>query len=391
MGFLGYPRPDGSVGVRNHVAILSSVSYSNGVVAKVAREVKGTKGLTHTEGCGREPEDLELIARTLAGLGSNPNVAAVVVVGLGSEAIGAREIARRIAESGKPVEVVVIQEEGGSRKATEKACSVARRLVEYASTIERREFGWEKLTLGVECGGSDALSGITANPAIGECADWLVGQGGAVVLTEVTEMIGTEKILGRRAGSPEVAKKLDDVIGAQMRLAASVLGPLASGATISPGNVKGGITSIQEKSLGCIIKGGTTTIRDVIPFAGKLEQRGLHIMDGPGSDIFSVTGVAATGAQVIIFSTGRGSPMGFPIVPVVKVSTNTDIWQRLNDDIDLDAGRIIEGTPVAEVGRELVELVTRVAEGEQTKAEANSYDLLSVYATGPAVARTTAS
>lgn len=391
MGFLGYPRSNGTVGVRNHVAVLSSVSYANGVVAKVARDVKGTKGLTHTEGCGREPEDLELIARTLAGLGSNPNVAAVLVVGLGSEAIGAREIARRIAESGKPVEVVVIQEEGGSRKATEKACAVARRLVEQAATLVRREFGWEKLTLGVECGGSDALSGITANPAIGECADWLVGQGGAVVLTEVTEMIGTEKILGRRAASQEVAKKIDDVIGAQMRLAASVLGALASGATISPGNVKGGITSIQEKSLGCIIKGGTTPICDVIPFAGKLEKRGLHLMDGPGSDVFSVTGVAATGAQVIIFSTGRGSPMGCPIVPVIKVSTNTDIWQRLNDDIDLDAGRIIEGTPVADIGRELVKLVGQVAEGQQTKAEANLYDLLSMYVTGPAVARTTAS
>jgi altronate dehydratase large subunit len=391
MGFLGYPRPDGSVGVRNHVAVLSSVSYANGVVAKVAREVKGTKGLTHTEGCGREPEDLELIARTLAGLGSNPNVAAVLVVGLGSEAIGAREIARRIAESGKPVEVVVIQEEGGSRKATARACAVAQRLVDQAATLSRTECGWEKLTLGVECGGSDALSGITANPAIGECADWLVGQGGAVVLTEVTEMIGTEKILGRRAASPDVARKIDDVIGAQMRLAASVLGALASGATISPGNVKGGITSIQEKSLGCIIKGGTTTIRDVIPFAGKLEKRGLHLMDGPGSDVFSVTGVAATGAQVIIFSTGRGSPMGCPIVPVIKVSTNTDIWQRLNDDIDLDAGRIIEGTSVADIGRELVGLVTQVAEGKPTKAEANLYDLLSLYVTGPAVGRTTAS
>jgi len=389
MGFRAYPRPDGTAGVRNHVAILASVSYASGVVTKVARDVPGTKGLAHTEGCGRAPEDLELIARTLAGLGSNPNVAAVVVVGLGSEAVGARELARRIAATGKPVEVVVIQEEGGSRKATEKATALARRLVEQAARIERVEVGWDKLTLGVECGGSDALSGITANPAIGECADWLVGQGGAVVLTEITEMIGTETILGRRAATPEVARKIDEVIGAQMRLASSVLGAMASGATISPGNVKGGITSIQEKSLGCIIKGGTTTIRDVVQFAGAVRRPGLHIMDGPGSDVFSITGVAATGAQVIIFSTGRGSPAGFPIVPVVKVSTNTGIWERLNDDIDLDAGRIVEGTSVEAVGRELVDLVSRVAEGEETKAEAHAYDLLSVYARGPAVSRTT--
>ena len=389
MGFLGYPRPDGSVGVRNHVAVLSSVSYANGVVEKVARAVPGTKGLTHTEGCGRGAEDQELVTRTLVGLGTNPNVAAVLVVGLGSEAVGARELAARIALSGKPVEVVVVQEEGGSRGATEKATAIARKLVLEASRISRQEFGWGKLTLGGECGGSDALSGITANPAIGECADWLVGQGGAVVLTEITEMIGTEKILARRAATEEVARKLGDVIGAQMQLAASVLGPLASGATISPGNVKGGITSIQEKSLGCIIKGGTTPIQDVVPFAGKVTARGLHIMDGPGSDIFSVTGVAATGAQIIVFSTGRGSPAGFPVVPVVKVSTNTEIWERLNDDIDLDAGRIIEGTQVAAVGRELVDLVARVAGGEPTKAEAHSYDLLSIYATGPSLARTT--
>ena len=202
-------------------------------------------------------------------------------------------------------------------------------------------------------------------------------------------MIGTEKILGRRAATPEVAGKIDAVIGAQMKLAASVLGPLASGATISPGNVKGGITSIQEKSLGCIIKGGTTPIRDVLPFAGAVERDGLHIMDGPGSDVFSITGVAATGAQIIIFSTGRGSPAGFPIVPVLKVSTNTDLHERLPDDIDLDAGRVITGMAVADVGRELVALVAEVASGRTTKAESNGYDLMSLYATGPAVARTT--
>lgn len=390
MGFLGYPRADGSVGVRNHVVVMASVNYANGVVEKVAKLVPGVKAIAHTEGCGRSREDLELAARTLVGLGNNPNVAAVLVVGLGTEAIGAPDIAERIAATGKPVETVVIQKEGGSRKATEKAVDIARRLVAEASKVDRQPFGWDKLTLAMKCGGSDALSGITANPAIGECADWLVGEGGAVVLAEVTEMIGTEKILARRAASDEVAQKIDSVIAKQKQYAAKVLGPLASGATIAPGNVKGGITSIQEKSLGCIIKGGTTAIVDVVPYAAPIEKKGLNIMDTPGSDIFCITGMAAGGAQVIIFSTGRGSPAGFPIVPVVKVSTNSTTAERLADDIDVNAGRIIEGASVPDLGRELVEYVGRVVDGHPTKAEANRYDLLAIHSAAPALQRTTA-
>lgn len=390
MGFLGYPRPDGSAGVRNHVIVLSTVAYVNGIVQQIVREIPQLKAITHTEGCGRSEEDLEDTAQTLIGLGRNPNVAAVLVVGLGTEAIGAAEIARGIAESGKPVEALVVKDAGGSRKAIQVGIEAARRLLEGARGVERQEFPWDKLTIAVECGGSDALSGITANPAVGVCADWLVEQGGTVMLSEITEMIGTEEILRRRAASEEVADKIDGALDKQKRLAMAVLGPLASGATISPGNMDGGITSIQEKSLGCIIKGGTTTIVDVLDYAEPAKRPGLNIMDTPGSDIFSITGLAAGGAQLIIFTTGRGSPAGFPIAPVVKVSTNTDCFQRLNDDIDLNAGQIIEGMSVDAVGEQLVELVGKVASGQTTKAEANGYDLLAIHVNGPAVRRSSA-
>lgn len=390
MGFLGYPRPDGRIGVRNHVVVMAAVSAAGGVVAKVTRELPDVKGITHGEGDGRSDDDLETAARTLAGLGSNPNVAAVLVIGLGSEAIGAHDIARRIRESKKPAEALVIQEQGGSQKTIKKAIEIARGMLEKANRIERTEASWDKLTLAVKCGGSDALSGITANPAVGVCADWLVGSGGTVILSETTEMIGTEEILTRRAASPAVAEKITGALDKQKALAARVLGSLASGATIAPGNVAGGITSIQEKSLGCIIKGGTTAVCDVVPYAVAPSRPGLNIMDTPGSDIFCITGSAAGGAQIIIFTTGRGSPAGFPIVPVIKVCTNTETARRLNDDIDVDAGQIVEGASVDDVGKQIVKFVEAVAQGQPTKAESNRNDLLSIHAAAPAIRRTTA-
>lgn len=389
MGFMGYLRPDGSVGIRNHVAVIGTTSYASGVVRAIAEAVDGVKALAHTEGDGRSSEDLSVTARTLIGLGSNPNVAAALVIGSGSERHGAREITEGIRRTGKPVEMLVIQEEGGSRTTTAKGLDVVRTLVKGVRDVERQRFGWERLTIAMKCGGSDALSGITANPSIGWFADWLVEQGGTVLLGEITEMIGTEEILERRAANSTIGRRIVDLLDEQKRTAAAQLGALATGATIAPGNVAGGITSIQEKSLGCIAKGGTTPIRGVVAYAERPSEHGLHIMDTPGSDIFSITGMAAGGAQIILFSTGRGSPAGFPIVPVVKVSTNTRIWRDLNDDIDIDAGKIIDGARVGDVGSELVEYVGKVVSGNPTKAEANRYDLLAIHASGPAVRAST--
>jgi altronate dehydratase large subunit len=387
MSFLGYLRPDGSVGIRNHVAVIASVSYASGVASAIANAVEGTKAVVHSEGAGRSAEDLLVTARTLVGLGSNPNVAGALVIGFGSEPHGAQELAEAVARTGKPVAALDIAETGGSHKTIAKGVDTAARFVSEARRIPRSSFGWEKLTVAMKCGGSDALSGITANPALGCFADWLVERGGTVILGEITEMIGTEEILARRAADDRVRRMVASVLDEQKRVAVEQLGSLATGVTIAPGNIAGGITSIQEKSLGCIAKGGTSIIRDVVRYAERPQRAGLNIMDTPGSDIFSMTGMVAGGAQLVIFTTGRGSPAGFPIAPVVKVATNNAIWSDLDDDMDVNAGKIVDGCSVAEVGRELCRYVRSVVEGCPTKAEGNRYDLLAIHAAGPATRR----
>jgi len=383
MGFMGYRRPDGKCGVRNHVMVLSSVSCANGVVNAIGRQVPEVKPVTHPEGCGRGITDVEITGRTVAGLCRNPNVAAVLIVGLGCEFMKAPQLAEQIQAAGKHVESLVIQEQGGTKKTTARGVEIVRDMLAGAAAIEREDCGWDRLVLGLECGGSDALSGVTANPLVGVAADWLVGQGGTVILSETTEMIGTEEILKGRAATPEIGEKLYGMIKEHTHFVKEALGPFA-GMVISPGNVEGGLTNITEKSLGCIIKGGTSPVKEVVPYGAEPTQRGLVIMDTPGSDIFSLTGMAAGGAQIMLFTTGRGSPAGFPIAPVVKIASNSQMFHMMEDDMDVNAGRLLEGVRIDDAGSELIGLIKRVAEGEQPKAEANQQDCLSIHTVGPA-------
>lgn len=382
MGFMGFKRPDGSVGVRNHVVVMSSVSCVNGVVAAIGRAVPEVKTITHTEGCGRGLADLKSSTRTLIGLATNPNVHSVLVVGLGCEFINPGGIVTGAAASGKRIEKIVVQELGGSRKATDAGAAVAAAMVDEARRQERVEAGWDGLTVGLECGGSDALSGVTANPVIGAAADWLVGQGATVILAETTEMIGAEKILARRAASPEMGEKIVGMVARQKKMTEDILGPLAN-LVISPGNIEGGLSSIAEKSLGCIVKGGTTRVNELVEYADRPKQNGLVLMDTPGSDIFQLTGMAAGGANIVLFSTGRGTPAGFPIVPVIKIASNSELFRRMNDDMDLNAGVLVEGASLEQTGTELVSLIQRVAGGEQTRAEANLQDVIAIHTVGP--------
>lgn len=383
MGFPGYVRADGSAGVRNYVVVMSSVSCANGVVQAIGRELPEVKVIVHTEGCGRGINDLALSHRTLAGLGKNPNVAAVLIVGLGCEFIKAPNLADQIRATGKPVEFLVIQEQGGSRKTTRLGIELAGKMLAQAAKLKRQECGFDKLCVGVECGGSDAMSGVSANPLVGKAADWLVGQGATVILSETTEMIGTEPILSARCPDPEVAKKLTALIQEQDRRARQLLGPLA-GLVISPGNIEGGLSSIQEKSLGCIIKGGSTAIQEVLEYGAAPSKKGLVIMDTPGSDIFSLTGMAAAGAQIMVFTTGRGTPAGFPIAPVIKVASTSELFSKMNDDMDLNAGKILEGVNLEEAAQELVDFIQQVAAGELVKAEINRQEMLSLHTVEPA-------
>lgn len=383
MGFLGYRREDGGVGVRNHVLVMSSVSCANGVVQGIGRELPQVKTITHTEGCGRGPADVAVSLRTLSNVARHPNVAATLVVGLGCETLKAELVAERARGGGRPVEVIGIQQQGGTLKTTRRGVELARRMLDHASQCRREEVGFEQLTLAMECGGSDSMSGITANPCVGVVADWLVARGGRAILSELTEFVGTEPILGERCATPEVREKLLGLLEAHGQRLKRELGAFAH-RVISPGNQEGGLSSIQEKSLGCIQKGGTTPIREVLDYAEPPSEAGLAIMNTPGSDVFSITGKVAAGAQMVLFTTGRGTPAGSPLAPVVKIASNSRLFEWMADDMDFDAGRVVQGMTIAEVGAELVELVAQVASGRPTKSELTRTELFSIHTIGSA-------
>lgn len=377
MKLTGYRREDGHVGFRNHVVVISSVSCANGVVDAIGRALPEVKTITHAEGCGRGPADISLTYRTMLGLCTNPNVAAVLVVGLGCEFITAMGFAQNIAEQKKRVDHIVIQDVGGSANATKKGVEIAGDFLKYGSSLKREECGWDEVILGLECGGSDALSGITANPLVGSVSDWLVERGGTALLSETTEMIGTAHILARRSKTPEIAEQIENLIARQSQKVHECLGDMAH-MVISPGNVEGGLSNIVEKSLGCIVKGGTTPLNEVLEYACRPTKKGLVIMDTPGSDIFSVTGMSAGGAHAVLFTTGRGSCAGFPTVPVIKIASNTTLYEKMTGDMDYNAAKILEEISMEEATDEMVRMLAGVLCGEPTKAEINRQDILSI-------------
>jgi len=373
-GFMGYERPDGTVGIRNHVAVVSSISCANGVVERICAQVPETVKIIHANGCGRGGSDLLLHTRTLQHLCKNPNYAAVLIVGLGCELIPAESIHMAPAFANKISERIVIQDEGGSEKAAAKGIEIAKKFVKKTKAIKPTLCSFDKLNIGLKCGGSDAFSGLSANPAIGFASDWIVKQGGSSVLTEIEELKGTNHILMRRAANKDVAKKIDNVINRTNAEAVELLGDLAK-LMITVGNIEGGMTTIIEKSLGSAVKGGNSQIKEVFEYADIPTQKGLMIMDGASYDPEAMTGLAASGCQMILFSTGRGTPLGFPGVPVVKISTNNRLYENFKGDIDINAGDILEGRQsIDEVGAQIIELIKRVASGEQTQAEINKQE-----------------
>lgn len=380
--FMGYVRPDGSVGVRNHVAIIPTVACVNGVARMVEREVGGAVAIMHGHGCGRAVE-IGMHQGALAGIGANPNVAGAVVIGLGCETIDADWVASRIAEKGKPVEVYRVQEHGGSLKTARKAADAARAMVSGLSLLERVECGIDSLVLGLECGGSDAFSGVSANPAVGLVVDWVVDAGGSAILTESTEMIGTAHILARRAHDGETARQVEKVVDDAWRRAQDILGPLAP-FVVAPGNMDGGISSISEKSLGCICKAGSRGIQGVYGYGTRPERTGLVIMDGPGYDMESMAGLASAGCQVILFTTGRGTPAGFPVVPVVKVASTSRLFAAMEDDMDVNAGTVLDGEPMEVVAGRIAARMLEIAGGQPSKAETNGMGgIVCLYAVTP--------
>jgi altronate dehydratase large subunit len=366
-------------GLRNAVAVIPSVFCANTVARRIAEHVAGAIAFCHPVGCSQVGLDLELTARGLKGLGRHPNFYGVVVVGLGCERFRARELAQSIAAAGKPVEVVMIQEEGDSLKAIDKGIAAACRFAEEASTQKREEFPLSELSLGLKCGGTDATSGLAANPALGWATDAIVAAGGRAIFTEVTELIGAEQLLARRARTPEAARDIITTIEAmEQRLSRATASAEVQhrSALISPGNEEGGVTSVVEKALGGIYKAGTGPIQGVVGYGQEPGGPGLYLLDCVGHDGEAVTGLVASGCQAVVFTTGRGTPTGFAGVPVIKITGNSETYGKMKFNLDFNAGRIMEGAPIAEVGAELLEKVLKVASGEPARAELLGHDEL---------------
>ena len=383
--FQGYLRADGRVGTRNYIAVISTVNCSASVSHYVCREfsaerlaeypnVDGLLPLTHKGGCGTAlggPDYVQL-QRTLAGLAKHPNVFGYILMGLGCEVnqmsdLAANEGLLRIGGLDAPPKMISIQAEGGIRKAVEAGAAAVEEMLPHADACRRTEQPLSKLVVGAECGGSDANSGITANPAVGCFGDELARHGGTHCIGETPEMYGAEHLLTARAESEAVGRKLAERIRWWEEYAA------AHGAKIdnnpTPGNKEGGLTTIYEKSLGAIAKGGSSPLRAVYGYAERMTEPGFVVMDTPGYDPVSVTGMAAGGATVILFTTGRGSVFGFKPSPSIKIATNSRLYHHMTDDMDINAGKILEGSSVEEVGREIFEYVASVASGMPTKSE----------------------
>ncbi|GAB3310540.1 galactonate dehydratase [Haloplanus rallus] len=368
--FEGYRRSDGPAGVRNYVAVLP-VSIAASAIADEIADRAGENVRSTPHQMGRDPPAAarEQIERTLTGVGRNPNVGAALVVGFGTERIDADEIADGVAAAGRPVETLSVREAGGTTAAVEAGTEAAGDLWSEIGDCRRVECDVSELRFGVECGGSDATSGIAANPAVGVACDRLVEDGGTATFSETPEFIGAEHILAERCVDESVRERLLERVD-RRESAAELMGVDLRGAQPTPGNQEGGLTTIEEKSLGAITKGGTTPVRGIVDYAEELPVGGgLVLMDTPGYDVESVVGKVAGGAQVVAFTTGRGSTTGNPIAPVIKVTGNPKTAERLANNMDVDASTVLDGESLDDVGDRIYETLQSVASGERTAAE----------------------
>jgi altronate hydrolase len=380
--FDGYLRPDGRVGTRNYVAILSTVNCSASVshfvrdrFRDVEREypnVDGVIALTHKGGCGHVSggDDHLLLERVLSGYATHPNIGAYIVIGLGCEVAQAAPMVERhhlSLLSGEQPTVIGIQYEGGVRKTVDAAAAALSRLLPVANAARRTKRPASDLVLATNCGGSDGYSGITANPALGAAVDLLVRLGGTGVLGETPEILGAEHLLIRRAQNGAVAKKLLDRIEWWDRYLRAH--GVDATSNPSPGNRAGGITTLAEKALGGVSKAGTTPLVDVIGYAERITAKGFVYMDTPGYDPVSVTGMVAGGANILCFTTGRGSVFGCKPVPSIKLASNSALYRRMEDDMDIDCGVILDGMSTETVGRQILDEMLVVASGKKTKSE----------------------
>jgi len=364
--FLGYTRENGAVGVRNWVAIISIMDNCNPVTRAIAHAVDGTIPITTLFVRGQYGRDLEVTLNTLGGMGSNPNLAAVLLVGLEEQTT--EEVAKRIRGTGKPIEAITLQPHG-TINAVAEGTRRAMKLVLRASSARRRPCPASALVVGVECGGSDTTSGLTCNPTIGRMADRLVDDGGTVIISETSEFLGAEYLFAERAASESVKKAFTGAVLGLEREAVS-RGMDIRGTNPTPDNIRGGLTTIEEKALGAMAKSGSRSLVGVLGYGEMPKVKGLHFMDAPAPAVENLTAMAAAGCQLIFFGTGVGNPIGNMVVPTVKISGNVNTLRTMADNIDYDVSDILEkGTKVAGLGDGLYDYAMEVASGTRTTSE----------------------
>lgn len=383
--FMGYLRADGRVGTRNTIAVISSVNCSAHTVRQIAAHfthevlaaypnVDDVIAVAHASGCGARlgGADYQLLQRTLAGMANNPNVGGYILVGLGCEVNQVQDLINNYGlqrgAQGQPPVSLTIQESGGIRKTVQAGIEAVKALLPVVNATARTPQPISGLNVALQCGGSDGWSGVTANPALGLAVDELVRHGGTAVLSETTEIYGAEHLLTRRAINPHIAEKLIGQVQWWEEHTRRLNIEIDNNP--SPGNKAGGLTTIYEKSLGAVAKGGNTPLTAVYAYAEPITERGMVFMDTPGYDPVSATGQVAGGCNLIVFTTGRGSVFGFKPAPSIKVATNSALYRQMEDDMDIDAGKILEGVPMAAVAAEILDEIIAVASGKQSKSEA---------------------
>ncbi len=383
----GFLRPIGPAGARNYVAVLPTVGCVNEVARRIAAAVPGARPMLHHQGCCQLPTDVKIVTDVLTGVCRNPNVAAVTLVSLGCESVTAEHIVDAV-KAEKPVELVRVQAVGGITAAVQIGTAATRRLAD-ALVDQRSEVAYSDLIIGVKCGASDTTSGLASNTAVGNAVDRLLHAGATVVFGETTEVIGAEHILVRRACDDAVASSLLACVDS-MEARASAMGVDMRGGQPTEGNIRGGLTTIEEKSLGAIVKSGSLPINGVVRYGERPRAPGLYFMDSPGREMEFLTGLASAGCQVMLFGTGIGAPQGFSLAPVIKICGNANTCRNLFEYIDLDVSGIVSGLDTIELaGGRVFDAVTRVFSGERVKSEILDYDSSGVnsniYTVGPTI------
>ncbi|WP_448522403.1 UxaA family hydrolase [Pseudothermotoga sp.] len=382
MKLRGFLRPDGKIGFRNHFLVVPTVVCATRTAEEIASNFSNVVYLHNQHGCNHMKDDEKKVVNVLKGMACNPNVAGVLFVGLGCETVPTMKIFESVRATGKPVECLIIQEEGGTLRTIEKGVRILQRMMEQYE-IKEVEADLSSVTVAIECGGSDTTSGIASNPVVGYVADRLVDLGATVVFSETTEIIGAEHLLIKRAVNEEVAKKLLELVSRCERSALAG-GEDIRGVNPTPGNIRGGLTTLEEKSLGAIYKAGTKPIKGVLEYAESIPAGGLYFMDSPGHDVESISGMVAGGAQVVIFTTGRGTPTGCAIAPVIKVTANAKTYGKMSDNIDVDVSDVLEGqTTIRQAGERLFQKLVEVLNGKLTKSEMLRHHEFGIYLTQP--------